>query len=237
MLAQYFLPVSTPDRRVIGTLPIALTTFDGTETSITIAGTVYPLKRVTFDSPRVLGQVIDYMAVDASFSDERVRYKGMPNWLPGVTDYIRVPLAPPLLDRVVGKGDLNLLLEGFPKSVATTAPSVNAPTPSTPNFPSGTILWHANVPFANTPGTLFFDISWAAVFGIDPSEVPAIASVSIGAPTADPGNGLALRAVMVYPSNDPSFVGAVTASRIRVVRLNTNMAVPVGDYTLSLIHI
>jgi hypothetical protein len=229
MIPQYFLPVSTPDNRVIGTVPISLTTFDGTETSVTVGDVVYPLKRTRFETPRVLGKIIDYMAIAATVTEERAgRFKNFANYVAQQYDQIWIPLNSTVNDRMQTKGDLTKLLEGIRKSSATSTPGVSVPTPG-----DLAVSWYGNAPFANTPQQTFLDLTWAALLGVSSVDVPAIASVTLGDLSSHPGSTIDLRAALVYPSGNPTIPGAPVATRVRIMRLRPSGVTP-GDYVWPL---
>lgn len=113
------------------------------------------------------------------------------------------------------------------------APALNVPVAySAPTGGNIARVWSANAPFSNAPLASFIDINWQQEAQASVSPFVPL-TVDIGSPSADPGVGKALRAMLVT-SVTPTLLNNVAAySTIRVVRV-THSAVPTGVYTWPL---
>lgn len=216
MNPQFFLPMVTGDRRVVGLVPITETSFVGDETSIEIGPTTYNLRRITF-TRQPSGKVMDYMSIYVSPSEERNEFRNMDSHLRTYTS-----------TRYWGSqhtqkynlmGDLEYFLEGGLKSMSVVV------VPPAPTMNPLVRDWVANAPFANAPNCQFFDLTWARLTGL--SDVSRIRQVSVGAPSQDPGNGSSLKAMLIYPSNQVNL--APYRSVVRVMRINKGAVTP-GTY-------
>jgi len=220
MNPQYFLPMVTGDRRVVGLVPISETTYVGDELSQTLGAVTYSLRRITF-TRQPSGKVMDYMSIYVSPQEERNEFRNLDSYLRTYTS-----------TRYWGEGhtrkynlmgDLEYFLEGGLKSMDVVV------VPPAPTMNPLVREWAANAPFANAPNCQFFDLTWARLTGL--SDVTNIQTVSVGAPSADPGNGASLKAMLVYPSNQVNL--ADWRSVVRIMRVTKNAVVP-GAYVWPL---
>ena len=241
MIPQYFIPLMTPDRRILSVVAISLTTFAGTETAVTgTNGIVYPLTRITYTPNRSYQAQIpanvwnspatyvptqmDFMATQITLTQYRQQNWGdmsrllnvityNPPWYAGVYQQQNV--------NGVTAADLSYFLMGGEKTALFS--------PSNPSAPSGSNVtqnWYANSPFTNASSAQFIDIPWESLSGLTLPQ--NLASATIGNLSADPSSGTALKAVMVTPVN---VVNATAAySTMRIVKI-TSGAVPTGTYT------
>lgn len=224
---QYFLPYMHTDGRVLGILPIAPTTYTGSETSVTVSSIVYPTRRVTY-KPITRGNPIaemDFLAISITPTEFRRNWQDRPYHLENVITRPRWYAGQGIQFKTAVPGDLDFWLLGGAK---TAVGSIVIPP-----APSGSAVsrnWSANSPFANTPYCQFFDINWQLLSGI--TQADRIQQVTIGAPSADPGAGAALKAVLISPANMGSASGVYTD--VRVIRLTKGSPVPAGTYTWPL---
>lgn len=222
---QYFLPFMHTDGRVLGLLSITPTTYNGNETTVTISSKVYPVRRITYKpvTTRHPYSTMDFMAITVTPTEYRRYWQDRaqplenvimrPQWYAGqVTQFRReVP------------GDLDFwLLGGAKNAVGTFTP------PTVPGGSNVSRTWSANSPFSNAPYCQFFDINWQVLSGVTNPE--RIVNVVIGTPSADPGSGNALKAVLIVPANMPT-AQAGMYSGIRIVRVSKDQPIPTGTYT------
>ena len=142
MVPQFFLPVSTPDNRILAALAISLTTFTGNEQSINIApwGNL-KLKHVSIIRPVSL-QAVDYMAIDCSLSDERNMWKAASNrLLPPIDNFTFWQGSGNFQQMQFRQGDLETLLMGQSNSAGYVAVIPTVPTGSNVSK-----TWYANSP-------------------------------------------------------------------------------------------
>lgn len=240
MATQTFLPIITPDNRVLGIVPISSTDFVGTEPDFTIVGGTYPgtypLRRVQYQSlsgnrTQDKATNVDYMAISLSLSEER---RGSPFVNMG---YITSQVSAQERDTRAWRNAPNhsvktrytgTLVAFILKGTAISAP---APVPSGGNGSNASMPWSVNSPFTNVAQSEFIDINWQQVLGVDTSPYSP-ASVSIGTPSADPGSGNMLRAYVVQQGlqvvNDMA-----TYSTIRVIKVFPGQ-ITAGTYTWPL---
>lgn len=221
---QYFLPFLSPDNRVLGILPIATTTFDGTETEF-VSGTApntvtYPLRRMT--NTRKLGDVIaDYMAIDVSATDARGSLKNAIRGASSMFTTRRWVFANNSHQVLVG--DLEFFLNGYSKELSSVVI-----TPPVSSLTDVERWWTANAPFTNSSVCQFFDVSWGRLTGLQDADIEKITNISLGAPVSDPSNGLGVRAMLVYPMNQVD--SRAYNSTLRFLRVSKLVAVTPGDY-------
>lgn len=225
MVPQYFLPLITADNRILATIAIPLTTFEGTETHIKVGTTVYPLVRKTYTVVPSWSRTMDYMATTIDRTTELTQnwvdksrlltpLLGQPKWYAGRVQQ---------LNEFSG-ADLTYFMTGAVKTAAFTFVP-----PTVPGGSNVSQTWYANSPFSNTPDCQFVDVNWQALAGV--TNPQNLQTVTLGSPSADPGSGTALKAVVVTPVNVVNAGAAFTT--IRVVRI-TRGAIPSGTYTWPL---
>lgn len=240
---QSFLPIQGQDNRVFGIIAITPTTFTGSEDEFTIqvnsSDVVLPIKRVTYDSytgakqPSYLpgqGRVMaprsmDYMAVDVEASLARTQYQDHGRLLAYISDFTAWRQPPYAAFKIQNRGELLHFLDGA--KIATVYP-----TPQTVSGSNIAVTWNISAEFVNVPSALFIDVNWQQEAAASLAPFQPL-TVTIGAASADPGAGAALRPFIVM--NSPAVVGDVVSySTIRIVRVNPNIAVPTGVYTWPL---
>lgn len=226
---QYFVPFMLPDNRVLGAGAISLTTFNGNETTVTIGSVVYPARKISYypvtKRNSMHGQLMEFMAVDVSFTEWRRTWQDNPLNLENTIIRPRWYDAQGIEYKWEVEGDIDYWLNGDAKTAMGTF------TP--PSAPSGSNVsrnWSANSPFTNATTCQFFDIPWEYLSGI--TNAQNIAEVTIGTPSADPGSGAALKAMLVRPANMAPAGGYYTD--VRIMRVSRNVDVPAGTYTWPL---
>lgn len=229
MRAQYFVPFMHTDGRVLGFSAISLTTYNGNETTVTLGGIVYPARKISYMpvsmATRKLYNPMEFLAATITPTEYRRNWNDKPFLLENIVARPRWSAGQVTQFRVETPGDLDFWLLGGAKSAAGSF------TP--PTVPGGSNVsrtWLANSPFSNTPRCEFFDINWQTLSGVTAPE--RIQRVALGAPSADPGNGASLKAVLVTPGNMPNAGGFYTD--VRIVRVSKGTAIPTGTYTWPL---
>ena len=222
---QTILPILTEDGRVRGWYPIAVTTFNGTETSYTTSdGVVVPLKTVTTDTGNGISQ---YMAA--------VFPVGLPfNYFPwasadlvdGGEGYYRwwsLPTEAWTLHFGAGP-----LIEGLEWGLGHAGVSPPTP-PAPPGAANGTLTWRASVKyealFGNCP---FFDFNWITLFQaqsttVTPLRIVVTSNPAPIAPATVPPMKASVIALPVATPNGPVY------DTVRIMKLADQ--VPPGTYT------
>lgn len=124
---QTFLPLITNDNRVIGVAPIGQTTFDGTETSVTIGSGSYPV-RACSPVAKLGGlvqnrPVVNYMGIVVSPTDERQGNYGI-QALQAFLPKFRWNTNPGSANMDVNNNNLFYLLQGKPIDGVVVVPSI-----------------------------------------------------------------------------------------------------------------
>lgn len=225
LLSQSFLPVMTNDRRTLAIIPISTQTFAGTETTITVSGVAYNLALETIQQS--LGETwnknktLYFMAAYMTPTQERQWYQNNLRTLNYIGIDQRWSNPQNFAQNVRYSGQLTAFyLQAAP--VAVTSQTLTTPTGN-----AYSRNWTANSPFTNVGAGHFMDINWQQQMQVD--TIPFVpVSASLGAPSADPGAGLTLRAFLVQ---SPQVINnVITNSTVRIVKV-TQGPVTSGTYT------
>lgn len=243
---QTILPVVMPDNSVQGFFAITETTFQGTETSFTVApGQVVPITTVTLP-PKPKTNILDEQRVEQYMAVQwPLAQKGLKPWLGygslvPVVDNNRLgfyswwSMPTPMWIHNWSNGTyINAMVRGLDPTIqAGTSPTPPAPT-------NGTLEWEASAEYASfQEDCAFIDFNWIELFKLqfptDPSQtgnnaIPLELSVVSNPP------GGALKAVLVTGvagSAGPTIVpgGGVVFNTVRLLRLHD---VTAGTYTFT----
>lgn len=226
MRTQWFVPCMSPEGVVYGLVAISPAhQYVGTETSVTIGGVVYPTHKVSY-TPRAgakqnIQQPMEFLAITVDRTEWARNYRNrgadVLNQYVGLKQWFSGPMVQYKQELI---GELDFFLRGWDKT-AVTAPVI----PAAPSGNAVSVSWSANSPFANQPFCPFFDIPFEVLGSV--TQQDRILKISVGAPSADPGNGLALKAMIAFPANMGNPGGVY--GQVRVVRI-TREAVPTGSY-------
>lgn len=228
--AQSFLPMLY-ENMVQATLPITTTTFTGAETSILVGGVTYPLKRYTYRSLQddwndLTNPPVDYMGVPLGASDSRVNYADsllrLDNQVEGLHDW-KCCHGHARYDVTYGPLLMMLRAKGMDYIASPVVPPIGAS--------NGSFNWYVNHPFANLSKFAFLDFNWVEHLEVESGNIQP-ASVSIGAPTADPGAGLHIKLMLVQ--HNPEIINnAPLYSTLRFIKITAGVAAA-GTYTWPL---
>lgn len=226
--AQSFLPMLY-ENMVQAVLPIPTQTFTGAETSITVGGVVYPLKRYTYPSLQTeawndtLNPPVDFMGVVLEASDSRINYVDnvlrLDNQVEGIHDW-KCSHGFARYDVTYGPLLMMLHAKGMDYIASPVVPPINAN--------NSTFNWFVNHPFANLSKFAFLDFNWVEQLQVSSGNLQP-ASITIGAPTADPGAGLHIKLMLVQ--HEPQIINnASLYSTLRFIKITAGAAAA-GTYT------
>jgi hypothetical protein len=238
---QTILPYITDSGRVYGFFAITETTFDGTETTFTVApGTTVTVKTVTLppinannvDSMRVTQYMAAYFPIAQEGQRPWTAYStlvrtDMPNRL-GYYNWWSMPVMTVI--NHFGRGTyLNALKFGLDPNIGTSTPT--PPPVTTPQ----TLTWATSIdPLDLSKNCSFFDFSWVDLFKSAPAFNPDVAGntvvpISINVVSNPPGG--VFKAVQVQNSGQTIYPGGgVSFDTIRILKLDD--AAP-GTYTFN----
>lgn len=220
-LTQTFLPIITNDNRILGVTTIPQTTFDGTETSLTIQGNDTPIKLIVPHAGNNSADTLQpmYMAITVTPSQERDNFQSA-FWLASFIPYSKWNTQLGFAANINLETNLIRLLRGVNLG-GTPAPSTPAVTVSNG---AADVNWAIEVNMGEQHA--FVEVNWVMTMNVN-SNNQSPASISLGTMTADPSNGEVL--AFVVQSNAPIMNDGVLMNTIRFVKISEN-PIPKGAY-------
>jgi hypothetical protein len=228
---QTIVPAMYQSGRMIGFYSIALRTFTGAETTLTLTdNVVVPIKSVTIDKdPTKPGQPQQYMA--AVFPD------GTPNLLrPWASQDLREPSEGYLrmysmpTETWMLRSQMSILQVALTQGMAGTVAAPTTPTAPTVTTPA-TLQWAASVSYEALLGDCpFFDFNWVTLFKASSStEAIRIVVTSNPGPTAGHTNAPMVAQIIGIPTAVGQ--GVVRFDTIRIMKMQDD--VPAGTYSFG----
>lgn len=229
---QTILPYLTDSGRVYGFFSIASTTFQGTETTFTVApGQVVNLKTVTLP-PTVSNNLMEAQRVEqymAAYFPSKI--EGQEPWIGystllradrpndlGYTSWWSMPVI-----TVVQHFQNGTFIDAMLKRLDPPVPTASSQTPPPVTTPQA-LSWACSIdPIAFSPECAFFDFNWTNLFKTTPAYDPTVAGntvipISIQV-VSNPAGGF-FKAVIVQNAGQTIYPGGgVTFDTIRILRL------------------
>jgi hypothetical protein len=219
-ITQAFLPYITQDNRIIGVLPIPVTTFNGTETSMVVAGVNTPLALVTPRVSNVVGTPQPaYMAATITPSQERSNFQSA-YWLASFIPYGKWNTQLGMSYMVERETTLLQLLRGVNLS-SVSSPAVTVVTASNALVE---VNWATEVNM--TGNNAFIEVNWAVLMTAQSGNASP-AYITLDTMTSDPSGGLVK--AFVVQSDAPVVNDGVMLNTLRFIKM-TNSPVPKGSY-------
>lgn len=243
--AQTLLPLITDSGRIYGWFPITKTTFNGSETSVTLSGgVVVPVTTVTLpptvatnqaQSQRVTQYMASYFPISQeytrpwlSYPDSLIVRPDYPNDI-GYYSWWSMPVT-----TVIEHFNRGTFLNAMIFRLDPTVPVPGTPTPPTVTTPSA-ITWTASLdPQTFSPECAFFDFNWVDLFKVaqqaNPNQYGSAVTPLAIATVSNPSGG-ALKATIVQQYGQDIYPGGgVVFSTVRILRLAD---VAPGTYTFT----